>query len=242
MARLTVLLGLWNGWRPVYRPEHVRALARMLREYVRFPHQIALLTDQQLSAAELEVDAVMPLPPQPGQVWARDGINCYRRLRYFDPEWSGQFGTDWVMSIDLDTLILNDMTETLEWAMNDFGFTIIRGRLATEHGQRPYNGSMYLIRVGQHRHVWDRFDWVNGPKECVAAGWRGSDQVWLSLHLQGAPTLGPEHGVYFYQQYLDSDEDSPEARMLHYAGLLKPWSKQAQRETPELWQEYQRWV
>lgn len=242
MARLTVLLGLWNGWRPVYKPYHVTALARMLRHYVKIPHRIALLTEYDLDADELEVDVVTSLPPEPSNLVTRHGINCFRRLRYFDPEWSGRFGTDWVMSIDLDTLILDDMTSTLEWAMNDFGFTIIRGRLANEHGQRPYNGSLYLIRVGEHRHVWDEFDWTNGPRECADAGWRGSDQVWLSLHLQGAPTLGTEHGVYFYQQYLESSDSDPEARMLHYAGLLKPWSKQSQRETPELWEEYQRWA
>jgi lipopolysaccharide biosynthesis glycosyltransferase len=214
----------------------------MLREYMKIPHQIVLQTDFKASLQQTEVDHILPLPKEPRNVYAHQGINCFRRLKYFDPRYSSQFGTEWVMSLDLDTLILGDITERIEWAMNDFGFCIIRGRLAVEEGQRPYNGSMYLLRVGEHAHVWDDFDWTIGPHECARSGWRGSDQVWLSLKIQGAPTLGPEHGVYFYHQYLDSSDDDPDPTMIHYAGLQKPWSKMCKREAPELWDEYRRFV
>ena len=239
---LAILLTMWSGWRgDIYRPEHVRALARMLRANLKIPHNIFLLTNQRVEAQDVEAD-VLPLPKEPPNLRTKHGINCFRRLRYFDPEYSKQFGSEWVMSLDLDTLILEDITDIIEWGMNPFGFCIIKGRLANDHGQRPYNGSMWLVRVGDHAHVWEDFDWKEGPNECAASGWRGSDQVWMSLHLQGAPTWSTEHGVYFYQQYLDSSDDDPPPRLLHYAGLMKPWSKQSKRETPELYSEYVRYA
>ena len=229
---------MWRGWRPLYTVDHVNAAARMLRTYLRIPFKLVLLTDEDGRGAE--VDEVLPVPQDPRKAQL-SGINCFRRLRYFDPDFSSRFGTEWVMSLDLDTLILSDITERIEWALNDFGFCIIRGRLAVQEGQRPYNGSLYTIRVGAHRHVWDEFDYETSPAECAATRWRGSDQTWLSLKLPGAPTLGPEHGVYFYQQYLDSSESDPEACMLHFAGMDKPWRNSVRRQAPELYSEYQRY-
>lgn len=240
---LAVLFTLYNGWRgDIYKAEHARALARMLRRNLKIPHSIFLLTDEGIKAQEAEVDEVLPLPKEPKNLWTKNGINCFRRLRFFDPEYSKQFGSEWVMSMDLDTLILDDVTDIVEIGMNPFGFCIIKGRLANDHGQRPYNGSMWMVRVGDHSHVWHDFDWTEGPRECAASGWRGSDQVWLSLHLQGAPTWSTEHGVYFVGQYLESSEDDPEPRVLNYAGPFKPWTKQSKRETPELYREYMRYV
>ena len=239
-AELTITLWWWVGWRPLYQIQHVNAAARMIRDRIKVPHRIVLLTDQDAKGAE--VDKVLPIPQDPPGTSFPSGINCYRRLRLADPSFSCQFGTEWVMSIDIDVLILEDVTEQIRWAMNDFGFCILRGRLAVEAGQRPYNGSIYLLRVGEHRHVWDDFSYDTSPAECVASGWRGSDQTWLSLKLQGAPTLGPEHGFYFYEQYLDSDEAEPEAKMIHYAGMMKPWSKVCKRRTPELYEEYARYL
>lgn len=215
----------------------------MLRAYLRIPHQIVLLTDESVLAEDVEVDAVLPMVEEPANALpGRGGVRCFRRLRFFDSVYTKQFGTEWVMSLDLDTLILEDITETLDHMMTPFGFAIVRGRVAEGVTTRPYNGSLYMVRVGQHQDIWDRFNWRTSPTECMRSGWIGSDQVWLSLKLPGAPTLGPEHGVYFLGQYLESDYTAPQAKLLSYAGLLKPWSKQSKIDSPELYEEYQRWL
>lgn len=235
--RLTILLCLWNGWRPLYNEDHVRATSRMLREYLKLDYRLVLLTDEKVGA-DCEVDAIAPLPYQPERWFGK--INCYRRLRFFDPEYTGQFGTPWVMSLDLDTLLLDDMTPVVEKMMCPFGFSILRGRMASIRGQRPYNGGMYAIEVGKHAHVWSEWDWDTGPTLC-SNSWRGSDQVWISLKLRGAPTISKKDGVYFIGEYLESDDGDPEPRIITYAGPMKPWSKVSRHETPELWREYQRW-
>jgi len=237
---LTVILTWWVGWRPLYSIANVRAMSRMLRQYVRTPLRIVLLTDQDATCESGEVDAVLPLPPEPKQMSVKNGINCFRRLRYFDPGFSAQFGTEWILSIDLDTLILEDVTDVVETMMNGFGFSILRA-YEYQPGLRRYNGGMFALRVGEHADVWNAFDWTQGPIECAKSGWRGSDQVWLSLKLPGAPVIGEEHGVYFLSGFKKSSDDDPQPRMIHY-GAYKPWSKMSKQDTPELWAEYQRFL
>lgn len=241
--RLTILLTWWVGWRPLYSIENVRAMSRMLREYVRMPFQLVLLTDQQATKEAAEVDEIGELPSEPPSLVTKHGINCFRRLRYFDPNFSGRFGTEWVMSIDLDTLILEGVTDVIDLMMNNFGFSILRAyAYQPGTGQRCYNGGMFALKVGEHRKVWDDFDWTEGPLACAKTGWRGSDQTWLSLKLPGAPVIGEEHGVYFVSAFNASDDDGPTPRMIHYGGPMKPWSKMSKAETPELWREYQRFL
>ena len=241
--KLCVLLCMWKGWRPVYEVRHVRAMARMLREYLHLPHRIVLLTDTPTTVAEAEVDEVLGIPPEPPGLRATGIVNCYRRLRFFDPMYSRQFGTPYVMSVDLDSLFLDDITADIDDAMkNPFGFSILRGRLAEKMGQRPYNGSLFVLRVGAHPHVWYDFHPVNSPVAVRASGWRGSDQVHMSLSLRGAPTFGPDKGFYFLGQYLQSKDTDPQPKMLNYAGPLKPWTKQSKNETPELWEQWDRFA
>lgn len=242
VPRLTVALCLWRGWRPIYEVRHARAVARMLREYLRLPYRIVLLTDLGVvSADEAEVDEVLPVPPEPRGLRPMGEINCYRRLRFFDSAYAQQFGTPYIMSVDLDSLFLNDITKDIERAMNNgFGFQILRGRLAERLGQRPYNGSLFVLRVGAHPQVWCDFDPIQSPIKVRASGWRGSDQVWMSLKIRNAPTFNPEQGFYFVHQYLQSSDADAEPKMLNYAGPLKPWTKQSKNETPELWEQWNR--
>lgn len=241
-TRLTVLLGLWRGWRPVYELSHVRAIARMLREYLHIPHRLVLLTDfAGVTAKEVEVDEVLGIPPEPKGLRTTGTVNCYRRLRFFDPAYARQFETPYIMSVDLDSLFLDDITRDITAAMkNPFGFTILRARHAEHPGERPYNGSLFVLRVGAHPHVWYDFDPVQSPIAVRASGWRGSDQVHVSLAVRGAPLFDPEHGFYFLDQYLQSTDTDCQAKMLNYAGPLKPWSKMAKHETPELYEQWRR--
>lgn len=242
--KITVLLGLWWGWRPLYAIEHVRALAAQLREFAEVPLRIALLTDEPThTARDAHVDVVARIPEQPEWVGPGHGspASCWRRLRYFDPAFSAQFGTEWVLSLDLDTLVLEPLGELLEHMTTaPGGLSIIRGRFAGAPGARPYNGGMYAIRVGAHADVWEHFDWRTSPAECHRSGWTGSDQVWIGLRAPGARTVGPEHGVYFAEQYMSAPADKAPARIVTFAGHMKPWSKTARRETPEYWRAYHR--
>jgi hypothetical protein len=238
--RVTVLLMLWAGFRPLYCGAHVRSLARQLREHLKVPHRIVLLTDDihEHKATALEIDAVEEIPYEPQVVLCGiGGVNCFRRLRVFDPKYSERFGTPFVLSLDLDALVLRDLTPLVEHAMSA-DFAILRGRM-----KAPYNGGLWSLRVGAHADVWSTFDWRRSPEACRATGLIGSDQVWMSLRIPDALTIGPEHGAYFRGQYLEAPaEAQAQARLVTFAGPTKPWSKTSQRETPQFWRTYRRFA
>jgi hypothetical protein len=242
--KLAVLLTLWRGWRPCYELRHVRAIARMLRRYLHVPHKLVLLTEIPTTAQEAGVDEVREVPPEPRGLRPVGEVNCFRRLRFFDPNYTRQFGTPYVMSVDLDSLLLDDITADIDEAMrNPFGFAILKGRFAEKPGaQRPYNGALFLVRVGAHPNVWNDFHPVKSPIEVRATGWAGSDQVWMSLKIRNAPTFGPDKGFYFLGQFLQSSDSDPQPKMLNYAGPMKPWSKLSMRDTPELYEEWLRFA
>lgn len=255
--RLTILLCHWAGWAPVYEVAHINALARQLRQYLRLPFRLVLLTDQPHEGVEIE--DVRPLPEDPPGLQLLGKVNCYRRIRFFDPEYTKQFGTEWVMSIDLDTLIRADITELVRDAMDHpFGLWIVRGRWASGPKQvdlvqevrrgrgpeRPYNGSWFMVRVGQHADVWNKFHPVETPRKIKELRWAGSDQCVISLLAPGAPTFGPEHRVYFFGQYLQERKRRPkeEAVMLHFAGRHKPWTNGVRLQAKDIWKDYMQWI
>jgi hypothetical protein len=243
MAPLTFLLFLWNGTKPYpfYNEARIAAIAQQIRDHVRVPHRIVLLSELPFENIP-QVDEIRPCPKSVSyhNLALNSPVDCTRRLRMFDPEYSKQFGTPWVASIDIDTLILNDITDIVETAMNQpDGFAIVRGRWTNqEKTLRPYNGAFWFLRVGAQEQVWRQWDPHASFKRMLDSGWLGSDQVWLSLTVKDAYTFGPEHGVYYLGQYEKMQPGDPEPRIINWAGICKPWSKMAAKRVPELYDYY----
>lgn len=242
MPQITILLGWWRGWRDFYHAEHVRAASRQLRAYIKIPFRLALLTDEPVTASECEVDEVYPgtADPEGLKLW-QSKVNCFRRLRYFDSEYTKQFGTPWVASIDMDVLIRSDITDILTFAMHDFGFCINRAKLGTN---RRYSGAFYAIKVGEHQYVWDNFKPEESPRECSATKLIGSDQTWIAMQIQDAPTVGREHGIYYLGEYRARDhvKDGRQVRLVNFSGNAKPWSRICLKQAPDLFREYVQWM
>jgi hypothetical protein len=235
---LAILLTHWRGWRPIYEAEHINALARQLRAYIKAPFKLWLLTDEPLEAKE--VDEVAPCPKDPPGLRLRSTVNCFRRLRFFDAAYTEQFGADYLMSIDLDTLIFDDITDIVEAAMTR-PLTILRGRnLDDRPNQRPYNGAMFIVKHGALQHVWDSFCPKKSPLQIATKNWIGSDQSWISMQAPGFATLGREHGFWYFGQYMAEGEGKP-LRVLNFAGRDKPWSRAMKKRHEPTWQEWHKW-
>lgn len=240
---MTFLLWLWDGTKPYpfYNEARISAIAHQINDHVRTPHRIVLLTNRPIDVPA-GVDEIRPCPPEimyPDTA-LRSPVNCTRRLRVFDPQFSEQFGTDWIAPIDIDTLILDDITDIVDRAMLEpGGITLTRGRETDiERTLRPYNGAFWIMRVGAHPQVWIDWDATTSPQLMQASGWLGSDQVWLSIKIKGAATMGPEHGVYYLGQYEKLTDADTEPRIINFAGRCKPWSKPAMKRCPELYDYY----
>ncbi len=197
----------------------------MLRKHITLPLRIELLTDFRLdrAVAKLEVDRVRPLPDFPVAMPIHIA-DCYRRLRFYDPDYQAQFDTPWLMSLDIDTLIDADITADLTWAMEcGKGFAIQRAHKVGP-GLRPYAGALQLIERGRNPHVWADLFRQDARVRVHRSGWNGSDQVWLSLTMPDAPTFGPEHG---FAHYADRHEWTDTPKLVHFAHGAKPWKNQS---------------
>jgi hypothetical protein len=96
---------------------------------------------------------------------------------------------------------------------------------------------MYLMETGSHPQVWEDFDPKAGPAAARAAGYRGSDQAWISYTLAGkVPIWGDDEGIYSVRDVKPKGAHPPPwARLIHFNGDTKPWSPAAGRWVARSW-------
>jgi hypothetical protein len=162
---------------------------------------------------------------------ASNGVpNCYRRLRLFDEHFTRTYlKADRVLQVDLDCVILRNIDALL--CAGSTGLRIVKGRQATR-----YNGSMYLIEPGSHQRLWDDFKPDESPLElkvCRTTGGKrviGSDQAWISYNVDNASTWSASDGVYQFTQWARTPlTERQHARIVFFAGGMKPWHKNIRR-------------
>lgn len=229
-TKLTIVCWKWRGWRgdSFYKPEHVNTLNYMLNKHLRIPYRLVCVTDD---PAGINCETV-PLWDQKVDLGLGKGApDCYRRVKIFSTEARDLLG-ERVLSVDLDTIILDDITSLLHTSST---FKALRGKAA------PINGSLMLVSPGEHPEVWDDF---NKHSPGVVLRYQrlsdirhyGSDQAWISYKLRNPPMWGERDGLYQYTTLKGPVPDN--ARMIFFAGSNKPWGRQLQEKYPELHEIY----
>lgn len=231
---LTVVTFLWRGWRPgIYRPEHVHALRRMVSDHLTIPHRFLCICDKprglQCETMPLWRVGHVRSPPEM--------MNSYRRLRLFAPEMREMIGTEWVLQMDLDTLIVDNIDPLITWD----DLRMVAGTMA------PYNGSMWLHRLGTRAHLWTEFNPRVSPREVFEHGrqvrrdhqtsgangkaqpYRGSDQAWIGYRCPDEPVWTADDGVIRVGKKRRRKPVPQNARILFFPGVPKPWSRHAPR-------------
>lgn len=227
--RTLIVTWLWhNGWRPIYDYRHVNRLYRQLQKRMTGNWSFLCITDR---ADGIEC-ATLPLWTMPEPLLP-EGLkgpkpNCYARLRLFDPEFTKQFKVDRIVSIDLDTTVYRDLTPIL----TEDSFKIARN-------ERPetskFCGTLWQVKPGAHADVWFDYDPVLTPHITYTdLGMYGSDQAWFSYKLPKAPTWGPHDGV-FWNKRLRPSKLQDGARLVYFAGSIKPWDQNCQLMQPALY-------
>lgn len=204
---LNVVTWLWRGWRPVYRPEHVLAVRNMLQKYLNMPHRFICVTDEHVPGVECIPNWHCPIRSKKGAL-----PDCYRRLKLFamPGEW---------LSIDLDCLILDDITELVQEA-RQHDFKALKGTVS------DYNGSIWYTKGQVRPDIWENLsvDLIDKAKKDRGPRGRkpiGSDQVIMSHMIKGAPTWSEEDGLYQHVRTPRKLMDRP--RIVFFAGGKKPW-------------------
>lgn len=213
---LTVLTWLWsqpNG-RTTYTPEHLAIWADMVSRNLSMPHRLACVTDEW----DLPPNVARIAPPGEfedivSKRWGSGRPNCFRRLSMFRRDAADLFGERFVC-MDLDVVIGGPLDPLFD---REDDLVLFKGTAS----DRPYNGSMMLIRAGCRPQVYEKFNQhgadVSGEK------FVGSDQAWLA-HCLGwsEKTWDESDGVYFFRP---SWRNKINPRVIFFPGppKLKPW-------------------
>lgn len=232
----SVVVFKWRkpGYRSHFTAEHVNTLYSMVRRNYPHPFRFICITDDAEGLAP-EVEAVpmwddfmdLDNPTFPGV-----GPNCYPRLRAFSKDFEKIAGKRFVC-LDLDAVITGDPTP-LWHRPEDF--------VIYECGRNGhYNGSMFLMTAGCRSQVWDTFDPLTSPQIANEAGCRGSDQGWIWYTLgKGEAVWTANDGVYAYRSDLRDGARMlpPDARIVFFWGMPKPWDAKAQMRSRWIKEHY----
>jgi len=239
LSKLTVVTWLWKpeNAKRSYSAKHVNALHRQLNEHLNIPHKLVCVTDDPKGIN----CATYPIWDEPkAKMTEKSRTNCYRRLKLFSREAKDMFG-EWVLSIDLDTLIRHDISKLITF---EDDFKIMKGAVT------PMNGSMWILRTGSHPEIWEQFNPEKSPQEAMknkmpdGRPFFGSDQSWISHCFLGenVPTWDKSDGIYHFVNDLGPRPVPPSTKMIFFPGDIKPWFGEMLNKNKEIFTEYRKYL
>lgn len=201
--QIEIVCWKWNnGLHPkkkmVFGPDHVNTLASMLSRNVHRKYRLTCITDEPEG-----IDSSVRVLP----IWDdyRDKGGCFLRLKAFASEMKTLIG-DRIVSIDLDTVIVSDITELIT-RKEDFAVWGGENRAA------PYCGSFWIMTAGSRAEVWTGFNGAVYQPTASGKYKRGTDQARISDALYpNEKMLGKADGIYNFEQ--DLRISGPLERML----------------------------
>lgn len=246
---LAIVCFQWNTGFRDYRPEYVNVLQRMVERNLSLEHRFICITDE-YEGFDDKVD-IIPIPKSArgiAELQSPEGSRfpaSYRRLWLFSQE--ATMLADRVMLLDIDCIILNPLDPLFDTPGDFVGWRPKSGNWSRED---RIGGAIWLLRTGTHTRVWEEF--AQDPAAAMAkarkAGYRGSDQAWLSYCLANKCALWPRDigiykppkpsGIYQNQDGIHKWEHPPEdAIVATFNGIQKPWSPgmQKKRWVREYW-------
>jgi hypothetical protein len=212
---LTVLSWLWSQpqGRATYTAENVWVWADMVARNLSMRHRLACVTTE--TDLPPNVERIDP----PGEFediipkWGPRKPNCFRRLVMFRRDAAKTFGRRFV-SMDLDCIIGGPLDPLFDRSED---LVLFEGTAP----DRPYNGSMMLIRAGCRPQLYDDFDQAGADDSGEA--FHGSDQAWLAHKLGwGEATWGEADNVWHLDRYLRNCR-KVRPTVLFFPGKRKPW-------------------
>lgn len=161
-------------WGRLFGPEYVNRLRNMLARNLRLPHRLFCVTDDP-HGIDPEVRIVM-MPRK-----YEDTPRCRRRMQQYSADFDGLFG-DRLLSIDLDTVIVDDITPIV-----DRPEPVVCWRIGYAD---VYAGGFLLWNAGALDGAWQAFrsDPEGYPRRAQPRG-VGSDMAMLNHWLATQPPV-----------------------------------------------------
>lgn len=223
---IDIVCYLWRGWNPlrIFLPEHVNTLAAALRRTLSVAHRFICVSDDSAGLdKKIEWLQTPAAAANLGKLQTLEGPrfpSCYRRLWSFSAEAKAHFG-ERILLVDIDLVPVRDLAPLLDREEDFVGW-----RPAMHWGKTDrVAGGLYLLRVGTYTRVFDDFD--GPPAQALArrAGYRGSDQAWISYCLGKTAAIWPANaGIYSIRDMRNGQLPLPaDARLVQFNGPKKPW-------------------
>ncbi len=200
--------------------KHVNILHRMVSKYYRDRFRFVCITDD-----EKEISSKVDTFPLWDDYKKLGG--CYLRLKIFDRDLNREIadGSDYIVCIDLDAVIVDDITSFLNAHKG-------RGDLVTWHRpgeNNPYCGAIWMMRPGTCSFLWEDFseqkmkaikqDTVKPTKNLLLS--KGTDQAWINYRLgedHDASVKSFGSGLYDYKRLNSEDVLPNDAKIVFFNG------------------------
>lgn len=223
----SVVCWLWNDGNPggtrSFAPQHVNVLAKMFKRHLAEPHRFICVADSPAGFDPgVEFFKAPPEAVAAGKLRTPEGArfpSCYRRLWMFS-EGAKALG-DRLLLVDIDLVVVRDVLPIFAHTQDFVGWRPFR-----DWGARlRYGGGIYLLTPGTRTVVWRSFKGQESIAKARAAGYRGSDQAWLSYCLGSGEVYWPKtSGIYSIRDMAGSEQSLPaDARLVQFNGPVKPW-------------------
>lgn len=186
--KLTVLCWKWNnGPHPkkgfIFGAYHVNVLYAMIKRNLHISFEMACITDNAKG-----INPEIRIIPLWNDLKRKGG--CFIRLKAFAADAEKFLGTKKFVSIDLDAVIIDDITSLF---VLDEAF-IIWGE---DWRKLPYCGALWMLKCGTRPHVWDRFNPDDYQPNVRGNYSKGSDQQHINKILYpGEVTWTTKDGIY----------------------------------------------
>lgn len=221
---ITILCWQWNepGNR-TYTPSHVNVLASMFKRHLTLPHRVVCISDEAGFSGDV---CVIPTPAKAlelAKLKTLEGAHfpsCFRRLWLFSDE--ARILGERVLLTDIDVVLTGNIDHLFDAPDEPF---IGWRPLARWGDKKRIGGGLYLMRTGAYTEVWNGFRGEESMLEARQAGYRGSDQAWLSYKLADkVPVFGDDSGLYSIRDLADGRKPLPtDACLVQFNGVKKPW-------------------
>jgi hypothetical protein len=217
----SIVCWLWNG--RGYRPEHVNVVHRMFRRHLAGDFRFICITDE-TEGFEAGIE-VMPTPPEAAALahlrTPEGGVfpSCYRRLWMFSE--AARCLGDRVLLVDIDLLVVGNAEPLFAPTADFVGW---KPTASWGHNNNRIGGGLYLMTPGTQTHVWEDFKGQESIAEARAAGYRGSDQAWISYKLWGCPLFPKDAGIYSIRDLRRAMKPPADAVLIQHNGSTKPWA------------------
>lgn len=207
----------------VFTAHHVNIAQKMFARHFNEPHKFICIADPD-AAEGLSADVTYVPTPAAAIAVAHHRSpegnrfpSCYRRLWSYSPE--AKALADRILVVDIDVVVTRDVAPF--WKPDaDFVGWVPERAWGQQH---RFGGGIYMLKTGTRTKVWTEF---NGGAivRARAAGFRGSDQAWMSYMLRDKEAYWPRNSGIHSVREMGPQLDLPDgARIVQFNGNRKPW-------------------